>query len=87
MGQSFHLFQDLQSMRGCPKSRGIFKEGYRGSIGVYKVLGSGTILGVPIIRIKRYWGLYWSSPISGNYHVGIPELSARLTYPRLLQPF
>ena len=29
----------------------------------------GTILGVPIIRIIVYWGLYWGTLILGNYHV------------------
>ena len=30
----------------------------------------GTILGVPIIRIIVFWGLYWGPPILGNYHMG-----------------
>ena len=30
----------------------------------------GTFLGVPIIRIIVFWGLYWGSLILGNYHVG-----------------
>ena len=29
----------------------------------------GTFLGVPIIRTFAFWGLYWGSPNSGNYHV------------------
>ena len=29
----------------------------------------GTLLGVPIIRIVVYWGLYWGPPILGNYHI------------------
>ena len=29
----------------------------------------GTILGVPILRIIVYWGLYWGPPILGNYHI------------------
>ena len=29
----------------------------------------GTFLGVPIIRIILYWGLYWGPPILRNYHV------------------
>ena len=29
----------------------------------------GTILGVPIISIIVFWGLYWGPPILGNYHV------------------
>ena len=29
----------------------------------------GTIMGVPIIRIIVYWGLYWGALILGNYHV------------------
>ena len=28
----------------------------------------GTILGVPIIRIIVFWGLYWGPLILGNYH-------------------
>ena len=29
----------------------------------------GTFLGVPIIRIIVFWGLYWGLPILGNYHI------------------
>ena len=29
----------------------------------------GTILGVRIIRIIIYWGLYWGPLILGNYHI------------------
>ena len=29
----------------------------------------GTILGVPIIRITLFWGLYWGPLILGNYHI------------------
>ena len=29
----------------------------------------GTFLGVPIIRIIVYWGLYWGPLILGNYHM------------------
>ena len=29
----------------------------------------GTILGVPIIRIIVFRGLYWGEPTLGNYHV------------------
>ena len=32
----------------------------------------GTFLGVPIIRIIVYWGLYWDPPILGNYHISGP---------------
>ena len=31
----------------------------------------GTILGVPIIRIVIFWGLYWGPPIFGNYHISV----------------
>ena len=31
----------------------------------------GTILGVPIIRIIVFWGLYWGLLILGNYHISI----------------
>ena len=34
----------------------------------------GTLLGVPIIRIIVYWGLYWGPLIQGNYHVGVVEI-------------
>ena len=30
----------------------------------------GTFLGVPIIWIIVFLGLYWVPPILGNYHVG-----------------
>ena len=33
----------------------------------------GTYLGVAIIRIIVYWGLYWGPLILGNYHMGIME--------------
>ena len=29
----------------------------------------GTILGVPIIRIIVFWGLYWGPLVLGNYHL------------------
>ena len=29
----------------------------------------GSFLGVPIIRTIVFWGLYWGSPIFGNYHL------------------
>ena len=29
----------------------------------------GTFLGVPIIRIIIFWGLYWGPSILGNYHL------------------
>ena len=29
----------------------------------------GTILGVLIIRIIVYGGLYWGPPVLGNYHM------------------
>ena len=38
----------------------------------------GTILGVPIIRIIVFWGLYWGSPILGNYHLEVGR-SGRLS--------
>ena len=28
-----------------------------------------TFLGIPIIRILVFWGLYWGPPILGNYHI------------------
>ena len=29
----------------------------------------GTFLGVPLIRIIVFWGLYWGPLILGNYHI------------------
>ena len=26
-------------------------------------------LGLPIVRIIVFWGLYWGPPILGNYHI------------------
>ena len=34
----------------------------------------GTFLGVPIVRIIVFWGLYWGPPILGNYHIGVSTL-------------
>ena len=31
----------------------------------------GTLLGVPILRIIVFWGLYWGPLILGNYHLGL----------------
>ena len=39
----------------------------------------GTFLGVPIIRIILFWGLYWGPPILGNCHIrnkGIHHIGA-----------
>ena len=36
----------------------------------------GTLLGVPIIRIIVYWGLYWGPLILGNYHILEPILTS-----------
>ena len=33
----------------------------------------GTILGVPIIRIIVFWGLYWGSLILGNYQIPLQD--------------
>ena len=33
----------------------------------------GTLLEVPIIRTKVFWGLYWGAPILGNYHVKVKK--------------
>ena len=43
---------------------------YRGLWGLGFPKIGGTILGVPIIRIIIYWGLYWGPPIYGNYRLG-----------------
>ena len=29
----------------------------------------GTVLGIPILGTLVLWGLYWGSPILGNYHI------------------
>ena len=29
----------------------------------------GTFLGVPTIRTRVFWGLYWGSPILRNYQI------------------
>ena len=29
----------------------------------------GTFLGVPIMRIRVFWGLYWGPPILGSFHI------------------
>ena len=31
----------------------------------------GTLLGVLIIRVTVYWGLYWGPIILGNYHIDV----------------
>ena len=39
----------------------------------------GTILGVPIMRIIVFWGLYWGPLILGNYHIGLEsKLTSRV---------
>ena len=38
-----------------------------------------TLLGVPIIRLIVFWGLYWGPPIQGNYHIGTTRI-----YPLIL---
>ena len=46
--------------------------------GLYRIWGfpeiRGTFLGVPIIRITVFAGLYWGPPILGNYHFGFRVL-------------
>ena len=42
---------------------------YRAIWGFPKI--RGTILGVSIIRIILYWGLYSGPFILGNYHIGL----------------
>ena len=52
---------------------------YRGNIGLYIGLHRGlgfpkigvTFLGVPIIRVVVFWGIYWGPLLLGNHHVGI----------------
>ena len=52
----------------------------------YRVLGlrflkiGGTLLGVPIIRVIIYWGLYWGFPYLG-------ELLFRIISTPNLRPF
>ena len=49
------------------------KEGFGFRIWPWCIWGfpemKGTFLGVPIIRTVIFWGLYWGSPIWGNYHM------------------
>ena len=33
----------------------------------------GAIVGVPIVKIVVFWGLYWGPLIYGNYHVSNPN--------------
>ena len=35
----------------------------------------GTFFGVPMIRIKIYWGLDWDPLILGNYHTEVIQRS------------
>ena len=39
----------------------------------------GYLFGVPIIRMMKYWGLYWGPPILENYHIGIMEENMETT--------
>ena len=41
-------------------------------------MGNGYGLGIPIIRIVVFLGLYWGPPILGNYLEGQGDLVARL---------
>ena len=54
--------------------------GDHGGLGFPKI--RCTLLGVPIIRIIIYWGLYWV-PFLGNYH--IPQLRVVACQNQLLQ--
>ena len=36
----------------------------------------GTFLGIPRIRIIVFWGLYYSPPILGNYHISYKQRPA-----------
>ena len=38
----------------------------------------GTLLGVPILRIIVFWGLYWGPLILGNYHLLLEEVGGGL---------
>ena len=42
--------------------------------GFPKIRGTATLLGVPIISILVYLGLYWGPLILGNYHMGFPRI-------------
>ena len=37
--------------------------------GIAKIMD--IFLGVPAMRIVVTWGLYWGSPILGNYHISL----------------
>ena len=38
----------------------------------------GTFLGVPILRIIVFWGLYWDPLISGNHYVELSQGKAKI---------
>ena len=64
---STHVLVKLMASSGLPQIRTL--------IWVFPKI-RGTILGVPIIRIIVYWGLYWGSLISGNDHIQGPQRGA-----------
>ena len=33
----------------------------------------GTLLGVPVLRIIVFWGLYWGPLILRNYHIAVTQ--------------
>ena len=46
---------------------------------------TGTILGVPTIRTRVFWGLYWGTPIFEDYHMIHVQNSLKGIYRRLFR--
>ena len=46
---------------------------FLGKLGIYRGFPKFGVpfLGIPILRIIAFWGLYWGSCILGNYHIGL----------------
>ena len=47
-----------------------------GAVSLYDPQIRSTIMGVPIVRMIVFVGLYWGPPILGNYHlcIVVPKL-------------
>ena len=62
-----------KAMPKCIETWGVIEERVCMCVCIYIYGGflkiRGTILGVSIIRIVVYWGLYWGPLILGNYHI------------------
>ena len=53
------------------------------NLGVSQQLG--YLCGVPIIRVILSWGLHGSTPISGNYHLGLGCFGLGVSWVRSLE--